>query len=211
MEFILSRERSLVSNEFCKTPLEFRQWVFMHNYNKHTRQQLIFVLLTKLFFKRPLEEGSYIISAIGTCHELVPPLIKFSSMLYGEDESKFFVVHIRKDMTNPNIKIFGIDKQFKRILSENMHGHTAVCIRKNEKYYVFDILLGLLTPVKLDDYLSIIVDEKNAWIHILSMKQDNGRLRYSVEYDDLTYKITKQTSSIRSIINVNLKNYMLGK
>lgn len=206
MEFKLSKTK--ISNNFCKTPISLRQWILEYYCKKYTKQQVIFVLLTTMFFKKR-GEGDYVISAIGTCHEIVLPLIKFSAMLYNEDEKNFFVFHLRTDLTNPNVKISGLDENFNRRASEDVNGHTGVCIKKNETYYVFDIILGLLTPVKLDDYLSIVVNAKIVWIHILEMMQDGKKIQYRVEYDNMHYKVNAFNSSenIKCILKKNLKAY----
>lgn len=197
-----------ISNDFCKTPIWIRKWVVGYYCKKYTKQQAIFVLLTMMFFKKD-GEGPYMISAIATCHEIVPPLIKFSSMLYNEDEKDFFVFHLRTNSTNPNVKISGLDGNFNRRESENVNGHTGVCVKKNGTYYVFDIILGLLTPVKLDDYLSIVVDSKIVWIHILEMVHYGKKVQYRVEYDNMHYKINLFNSSenIKCILKKNLKTY----
>jgi hypothetical protein len=204
MAFILSRQ--IIAEHYCTTPFLFRSFLFNHYCKQYTIQQAIFVLLTMMFFKKK-GEGNYLISAIGTCHEIVLPLIKFSAMLYNENEKEFFVFHIRKDESNSDIKIFGLDANFNRRGGEIANGHTGVCIKKNGTYYVFDIILGVLSPVKLYDYLSIVVDDKNVWIHILDMKESNGEIKYAVEYDNRFYSVGKNSSNIKKILEQNLIEY----
>jgi hypothetical protein len=162
----ISREgKQEIPHTHCNevTPLGFRKWTQDSLYNEYTPHQVFFVWWVYHTFREPGSLEGYTIAAIGTCHNIIIPLRTFVWCMLGIDPEITFNVHLTSEGSN-DVEIYGIRPLKNTLTSFTRHilpcniynGHSAVCFRIDSEFYVCDIFIGYIYPLKLKDYLSII-------------------------------------------------------
>lgn len=191
-----------------------------------TPEQILFIALTHFCFSDPeKKQDGFAISTIGMCHSIVKPLLIFSSLIYSIPTKKFCILTIRDVVSGEKIFLSGI-AQFKKQEITGMlpcDGHTATCILKNGQWYVFDILIGWLAPIKLDTYLSIMINENgnfqkcpkkiNITIHTMDESSASGFNYKSVAYYPQFEipQIDRSPENIKQVLIDNIKNWNQDK
>ena len=187
--------------------------------HQYTNSQLMFVKLVAHLFADPNKSNiGFVVSAIGLCHSIVRPLILFSSICYKIEEKNFYILTIRKEFIGDgdsigmtDIWMSGLNNNFTKKVSLPCNGHTATCTKKGDDYYVFDIALGFLIPVKLSDYLSIVIDSPTCVsITIHTMDETGSTLTYeSVKLLESVkiQSIDKNSTAIKKLLQQNVNSF----